>query len=100
LNKKQIWLNTVLSSLVMASLMSGIISGTKMEFSPEWPAVWLQSFCLSWPFALLLGFTVLPLVRKFSEWATTPRVKKDSTLDSMEIAQCQGTHPIIGQIPK
>ncbi|WP_394246573.1 DUF2798 domain-containing protein [Vibrio profundi] len=100
MNKKQVWLNTILSSLVMASLMSGIISGTKMEFSAEWPAVWLQSFYLSWPFALFLGFTVLPLVRKFSEWATKPRAKKDLALDSLEIAQCQGTHPIIGQIPK
>ncbi|MGY3572366.1 DUF2798 domain-containing protein [Vibrio paucivorans] len=91
MNKKQMWLNTVLSSLVMAAIMSGIISGMRMEFSPEWPPIWLQSFTLSWPIALMLGLTVLPLIRKFSEWATKPRKQDKRLPDSLEIAQLQGT---------
>ncbi|MBW3695227.1 DUF2798 domain-containing protein [Vibrio sp. T187] len=100
MNKKQVWLNTFLSSFVMAAIMSGIISGTKMGFSAEWPPIWLQSFTMSWPCALVLGFTVLPLIRKFSVWATKPRPKMDSTsaiANSLEIAQLQGTQPITNQ---
>ncbi|MGF1752675.1 DUF2798 domain-containing protein [Vibrio makurazakiensis] len=100
MNKKQMWLNTILSSFVMAAIMSGIISGSKMHFSAEWPPIWLQSFTMSWPCALVLSFTVLPQVRKFSAWLTTPRVKKadkSDILDSLEIAQLQGTLPVFAQ---
>lgn len=80
--------------------MSGIISGSKMGFRADWPPIWLQSFTMAWPCALVLSFTLLPQVRKFSAWVTTPRVKKSANsdmLDSLEIAQLQGTLPVFAQ---
>ncbi|EGQ9329710.1 TPA: DUF2798 domain-containing protein [Vibrio vulnificus] len=48
--------------------MSGLISGYKMGFSADWPPIWLQSFTIAWPCALLLNLTVLPQVRKMAAW--------------------------------
>ncbi|MBY6195784.1 DUF2798 domain-containing protein [Vibrio hangzhouensis] len=73
MNKKQFWLSTLLSSLTMAIMMSGIISGYKLGFSSDWPPVWLQSFLLAWPCALLLNLTVLPQVRHFAAWLSQPK---------------------------
>ncbi|MCK6264164.1 DUF2798 domain-containing protein [Vibrio sp. ZSDE26] len=86
MNKTQVRLNTVLSCLVMASIMSGVISGFKMGFSTDWPPVWLQSFTLSFPIALVLGFTVLPLVKKFSIWVGKPRTKTPLELKDVNTA--------------
>lgn len=73
MSRKQFWLTTLMSSFTMASMMSGIISGYKMGFSADWPPVWLQSFLLAWPFALLLNLTVLPQIRKLAEWLCKPK---------------------------
>ncbi|ELH7495436.1 DUF2798 domain-containing protein [Vibrio vulnificus] len=64
----QFWLTAILSSLTMATVMSGLISGYKMGFSADWPPIWLQSFSIAWPCALLLNLTVLPQVRKMAAW--------------------------------
>ncbi|SBS60282.1 DUF2798 domain-containing protein [Vibrio atlanticus] len=84
MNNKQFWVTAILSSLTMATIMSGLISGYKMGFSPEWPPIWLQSFFIAWPCALVLSFTLLPQVRKFSSWVTTPRVKKSGNSDLLD----------------
>ncbi|PMJ66501.1 MFS transporter permease [Vibrio splendidus] len=65
--------NRDLSSLTMATIMSGLISGYKMGFSHEWPPIWLQSFLIAWPCAITLNLTVLPLIRKLSAWICRPR---------------------------
>lgn len=66
MSKTQFWLTALLSSLTMATMMSGIISGYKMGFNAEWPAVWASSFMVAWPCALLLNLTVLPRIRAFA----------------------------------
>ncbi|WP_366873050.1 DUF2798 domain-containing protein [uncultured Shewanella sp.] len=68
MRNKEFWLTSVLSSLTMASMMSGLISGYKMGFSSEWLPVWAQSFLIAWPFALFLNLTVLPQLRTFTAW--------------------------------
>ncbi|CAV27700.1 DUF2798 domain-containing protein [Vibrio sp. 10N.237.312.C02] len=73
MNNKQFWVTAILSSLTMATIMSGLISGYKMGFSPEWPPIWLQSFFIAWPCAITLNLTVLPLIRKLSAWICRPR---------------------------
>ncbi|MEZ8686140.1 DUF2798 domain-containing protein [Vibrio splendidus] len=73
MNNKQFWVTAILSSLTMATIMSGLISGYKMGFSHEWPPIWLQSFLIAWPCAITLNLTVLPLIRKLSEWICRPR---------------------------
>jgi len=57
----------------MGLMMSGIISGSKMGFGPEWPAVWFHSFLVAWPCALTLNLTVLPQVRKLAAWLCAPK---------------------------
>ncbi|MCG9681656.1 DUF2798 domain-containing protein [Vibrio sp. Isolate23] len=68
MSRKHFWISTLLSSLTMAIIMSGLISGYKLGFSHEWPAIWLDSFLLAWPAALTLNLTVLPQIRKLSNW--------------------------------
>lgn len=75
MSKKQFWLTTILSSLTMATMMSGLISGYKMGFSSEWPPVWAQSFLIAWPCALFLNLTVIPQIRAFSAWLCRPKAK-------------------------
>lgn len=77
MNKKQFWLTSLLSSLTMASIMSGIISGSKMGFSADWPPIWFQGFCVAWPCALVLNLTVLPQIRKFAAWVCEPKSVED-----------------------
>jgi len=72
MGKKEFWLTTILSSLTMATMMSGLISGYKMGFSAEWPPVWAHSFVIAWPFALFLNLTVLPQIRTFTAWLCRP----------------------------
>ena len=75
MKSRQFWVSALLTSLTMATIMSGLISGYKMGFSENWPEVWRQSFTIAWPCALLLNLTVLPQVRRFAAWLCTPRSK-------------------------
>ncbi|KJY81840.1 MFS transporter permease [Vibrio galatheae] len=68
MSRKHFWISALLSSLTMAIIMSGLISGYRLGFSIEWPEMWLDSFLLAWPTALLLNLTVLPQIRKLSNW--------------------------------
>ena len=68
MSRKQFWISALLSSLTMALIMSGLISGYRLGFSSQWPAIWLDSFILAWPVALTLNLTVLPQIRKLSAW--------------------------------
>ncbi len=74
----QFWLTAILSSLTMAAVMSGLISGYKMGFSTDWPPIRLESFSFAWPCALVLNLTVLPQVRKMATWlaskVTSPQI--------------------------
>ncbi|EEX94783.1 DUF2798 domain-containing protein [Vibrio orientalis] len=68
MSRKQFWISALLSSFTMAVIMSGLISGYKLGFSSTWPAIWLDSFLLAWPAAIVLNLTVLPQIRKLSSW--------------------------------
>lgn len=81
MNRKQFWLTSLLSSVTMALMMSGIISGSKMGFSAEWPAIWFQSFCVAWPCAWGLNLTVLPQIRKFVAWLCAPKMDDENRKD-------------------
>ncbi|MDK9739710.1 DUF2798 domain-containing protein [Vibrio sp. D404a] len=81
MNKKLHYVTAVLSSLIMALLMSGIISGTKMGFSHDWPPVWFNSFLVAWPCALTLSLTLLPQVKKLAEWICKPRGSQQSQME-------------------
>ncbi|MEF1256957.1 MULTISPECIES: DUF2798 domain-containing protein [unclassified Vibrio] len=70
MNRKQFWVSALLSSLTMAVIMSGLLSGYKLGFNHQWPAIWLDSFIIAWPVALTLNLTVLPQVRRLSSWLT------------------------------
>ncbi len=73
MSRKQFWFSALLSSLTMAIIMSGLLSGYKLGFNHLWPAIWFDSFIIAWPVALTLNLTVLPQVRKLSSWlAGTP----------------------------
>ncbi len=73
MKNKQFWVAAILSSLTMAIMMSGLISGYKMGFGTDWPPVWAQSFLIAWPCALFLNLTVLPQIRTFSAWLCRPK---------------------------
>ncbi|KGY14387.1 MFS transporter permease [Vibrio tubiashii] len=68
MSRKHFWITALLSSLTMAIIMSGLISGYRLGFNHQWPAIWLDSFILAWPVALTLNLTVLPQIRKLSNW--------------------------------
>lgn len=68
MNNKQFWLTALMSSFTMALMMSGVLSGYKLGFNSDWPMVWLESFTIAWPCALLLNLTVLPQIRRFAAW--------------------------------
>ncbi|MCZ4293011.1 DUF2798 domain-containing protein [Vibrio sinaloensis] len=70
MNRKQFWVSALLSSLTMAVIMSGLLSGYKLGFNHQWPAIWLDSFIIAWPVALTLNLTVLPQIRRLSSWLT------------------------------
>lgn len=72
MTRKQFWFTALLSSFTMAVMMSGVLSGYKLGFNAQWPAVWLQSFTLAWPCALALNLTVLPQIRKLAAWLAQP----------------------------
>lgn len=68
MSRRHFWISALLSSFTMAVIMSGLISGYKLGFSSVWPSVWLDSFLLAWPAAITLNLTVLPQIRKLSNW--------------------------------
>ncbi|TFH92241.1 MULTISPECIES: DUF2798 domain-containing protein [Vibrio] len=72
MSRKHFWISAFLSSFTMAVIMSGLISGYKLGFSSDWPAIWLDSFLLAWPAAIVLNLTVLPQIRKLSNWLAGP----------------------------
>ncbi len=72
MTRKHFWISALLSSFTMAVIMSGLLSGYKLGFGSEWPSVWLQSFSLAWPCALLLNLTVLPQIRRLAAWLAKP----------------------------
>ncbi len=74
MTRKQFWITALLSSFAMAVIMSGLISGYRLGFNHQWPAIWLDSFILAWPVALFLNLTVLPQIRKLSAWLANVNV--------------------------
>ncbi|MEL7290285.1 MAG: DUF2798 domain-containing protein [Pseudomonadota bacterium] len=68
MSRKQFWITALLSSFTMALFMSGLISGYRLGFSSDWPAIWRESFVVAWPVALTLNLTVLPQIRRLSSW--------------------------------
>ncbi len=73
MNNKQFWVTAILSSLTMATIMSGLISQQRNGFpGAEWPPI-IQSFFLAWPCAIVLNLTVLLAIRKLSAWLSLER---------------------------
>ncbi|HSI25190.1 MAG TPA: DUF2798 domain-containing protein [Methylotenera sp.] len=50
-------------SLLMAFLMSGVLTAIHLGFTPDFIAQWLHSFVLAWPIAFPSILVVAPLVR-------------------------------------
>ncbi|ELV8725617.1 DUF2798 domain-containing protein [Vibrio fluvialis] len=72
MSRKQFWLTALMSSFVMALIMSGVLSGYKLGFNAQWPPIWLNGFTIAWPLALLLNLTVLPQIRNLAAWLSRP----------------------------
>ncbi|WPC76747.1 DUF2798 domain-containing protein [Vibrio porteresiae] len=69
MNQKQFWLSAILSSLVMGTIMSGVLSGYRIGFDwPQWKENWQTGFCVAWPLALFLNLTILPKIRQLAHW--------------------------------
>ncbi|TRY10609.1 DUF2798 domain-containing protein [Shewanella hanedai] len=69
MSRKQFWVSALISSITMALIMSGTISAIRMgEISSKWVLVWLDSFTIAWPVALLANLTVLPKIRQLAAW--------------------------------
>ncbi|HFQ4981953.1 TPA: DUF2798 domain-containing protein [Vibrio vulnificus] len=52
--------------LVVLSLTA--LQSARLTLWVDRPPIWLQSFTIAWPCALLLNLTVLPQVRKMAAW--------------------------------
>lgn len=77
MNRKEALVTAFLSSLTMATLMSGIISLSKLGFTAEWLVAWRQGFTVAWPCALLLSLTLQPQVRRLAKWLARPRTTEE-----------------------
>ena len=51
-------------SVLMALLMSGVLTAIHLGFTPDFVAQWLHSFVLAWPIAFPSILAIAPLVRK------------------------------------
>ncbi|HAS6346410.1 TPA: DUF2798 domain-containing protein [Vibrio vulnificus] len=55
-----------------------MLQSARLTLLADWPSIWLQSFTIAWPCALLLNLTVLPQVRKMATWlaskVTSPQI--------------------------
>ncbi|EMN7334635.1 DUF2798 domain-containing protein [Vibrio vulnificus] len=45
-----------------------MLQSARLTLWVDRPPIWLQSFSIAWPCALLLNLTVLPQVRKMAAW--------------------------------
>ncbi|ELK2036096.1 DUF2798 domain-containing protein [Vibrio vulnificus] len=45
-----------------------MLQSARLTLWVDRPPIWLQSFSIDWPCALLLNLTVLPQVRKMAAW--------------------------------
>jgi hypothetical protein len=52
-------------SVLMAFLMSGILTAIHLGLTPHFIAQWLHSFTLAWPIAFPAILLIAPVVRKF-----------------------------------
>lgn len=68
MTNKQDLITSLLSSMVMAAMMSGVLSAYRQGFTADWPVIWLHSFLIAWPCAFVLNIMVLPQLRKLSAW--------------------------------
>lgn len=85
ISRKQFWLTALMSSFVMALIMSGVLSGYKLGFNAQWPPIWLNGFTIAWPLALLLNLTVLPQIRNLAAWLSKPRSGIKSQAEKTEL---------------
>jgi Protein of unknown function (DUF2798) len=51
-------------SLLMAFLMSGVLTAIHLGFPPDFIAQWLHSFVLAWPIAFPSILVIAPPVRR------------------------------------
>ncbi|CAH0533664.1 hypothetical protein VST7929_01535 [Vibrio stylophorae] len=64
----QFWLTAVLSSLTMASCMSGVLTTINTGIDAMLLNRWFHSFSIAWPIALTLNLLILPQVRRLAAW--------------------------------
>ncbi|MCY9844003.1 DUF2798 domain-containing protein [Vibrio caribbeanicus] len=77
MNKRYFWTSGVLSSLTMAFVVSGIMSGYQIGFGSHWFSAWFHGFAISWPTAFILNVTVLPQIRKLANRLSQTTLKYD-----------------------
>jgi Protein of unknown function (DUF2798) len=51
-------------SVLMALLMSGVLTAIHLGFTPDFIGQWLHSFVLAWPIAFPSILLIAPVVRK------------------------------------
>ncbi len=56
----------ILTSGVMAFLMTALITFVNLGMPPNFIALWLRAFAIAWPFAAMAAFLGIPIAR----WAT------------------------------
>jgi hypothetical protein len=63
-------------SLLMAFLMSGVLTAIHLGFTPHFVAQWLHSFILAWPIAFPSILLIAPIVRKIVVKLTEQALKQ------------------------
>ncbi|MCG7499419.1 DUF2798 domain-containing protein [Vibrio sp. Of7-15] len=76
MNKKLFWTTAVMTSSVMALIMSGIIVTINTGVDSELITRWMRSFSIAWPIALSLNVLVIPVVRNLAEKICTPKQQR------------------------
>lgn len=73
MNKKLFWTTALMTSSVMALIMSGIIVTINTGVDSELISRWMRSFSIAWPIALSLNILVIPVVRNLAVKICTPK---------------------------
>lgn len=60
LSKKQLFITQIIMTLIMAAVMSGLMSLIFAESSMEWRKSWPGQFIIAWPIAFCLTMVAWP----------------------------------------
>lgn len=67
MNGKAKYIFPVLAAAAIVFVVSAVVTFANIGFRPDFISRWLHAFIIGWPVGAVLGFFLLPRVRKLTE---------------------------------